>query len=73
MPTVRDILIKIGQLCPHFTLFTELAHQDSFAELAKKLTPVVTEELNRCFKSTWRTINLETIDWPEEALSLTTL
>ena len=72
-PVIRDLLIKTGQLCQQFTLFSELASQDSFEELAKKFTPTVIEELNRCFKSTYRTKNLDTIEWPEDSPSLTSL
>ena len=37
----RDILLKIGRLCPQFTLFSELASQDSFMEISSSFSPTL--------------------------------
>ena len=54
-PAARDEMLKIGRLYLHFTIFTEIASQETFARALKKFTPTFIQELNKCFLDTDRT------------------
>ena len=50
----RDLLIKIGRFCPKFTVFSELYNQDSYKRMVSAMTPILAEEFNHCFQSSFR-------------------
>ena len=56
----------MGQLYAGFSIFTEFASQDSFKSLLAKMSPVIGEELNRCFQLTFNTKQIKQYSWPED-------
>ena len=60
----RDSLLKIGRLCPQFTVFTELATQECFSNLIGNLSGAVVKELDHCFmRPNWAKINTGQQAW----------
>ena len=45
----RDEMLKIGRMYHRFSIFSEFASQDSFANAIRKLTPTLIQELNHAF------------------------
>lgn len=63
-PSKRDILLKIGRMCPNFSIFSEIATQDDFGKLLNNLSPAIIDELNNCFKSNFKTKLIVQLKWP---------
>lgn len=63
-PSKRDILLKMGRMCPNFSIFSEIATQDDFGKLLNNLSPAIIDELNNCFKSNFKTKLIVQLKWP---------
>ena len=63
MAATRDVVLKIGQLSPNFSVFNEFTSHESFSTLISCLTPTVLESFNRSFSIE---IDKRQIEWPSD-------
>ena len=60
---MRDVVLKIGQLSPNFSVFKEFTSHESFSTLITCLTPTVLESFNRSFSIE---VDRRQIEWPAD-------
>ena len=63
-PSYRDILLKIGQLCPDFSLISTFDNQGSMQELTENMTLQVIDSLSASFVQTGALKEISMIEWP---------
>lgn len=62
----RDTLIKLGRMCPEFTIFTELASQACFERLIDNISATFINELNNCFQQKEGMKSYDQSLWPND-------
>ena len=70
-PSYRDILLKIGQLCPEFSLISTFDNQESMRVLTEAMTLQVIDSMSASFVQTGSLKEINMIEWPTDKSEFT--